>query len=749
MGSRRPRYDRVDFDALVQHSADVILITDIDSTVRFVSRPVFRVLGYDADVILGTVLTDLLHPDDVHDALAFLASAAGDQINSHRSTWRVRHANGEWRNMEIAAAHLIEDPTVGGIVLNARDITAEERVVEALRAGEARYRMLFDASPQPMWVYDLETLKFLAVNAAAVTQYGYTREQFLEMTLLDIRPAEDESLVRTQVSAIAADPDGVAASSEWRHCTKAGKVLTVAVSSHPLMFDGRGARLVLAADITARKTLEAKLSYQAFHDPLTELANRALFRSRVERALEHVSPHDHVAVIFLDLDDFKTVNDSLGHGAGDRLLVVVAQRLLNATRGCDTVARLGGDEFAVLLQNVRTEADAITVTDRITASMHTPVPLDGAQVTIGASIGIARAGEADGAEELLRNADLAMYKAKQAGKGRCELFEPAMHAAVVERLAAEADLRRAMDQLPSESEFHLVYQPILDLSDATVVGVEALLRWTHPRHGVVQPAEFIPTAEATGLIVGLGQWVIREACRQGAAWQALRPSGAPLTVTVNISGRQLQDASLLSDVGNALAESGLVPACLVLEITESVIMQRTDETLSILQGLKSLGVQLAIDDFGTGYSSLAYLQRFPMDILKIDKSFVDGVALGGNDAALTRTIIALGEMLSLRCVAEGIETAEQGERLKALGCALGQGFYFYPPIEASAITVLLQCANVLPRDTSTAPTPTPTPAAIRRAQRGDECRTCHPLHHEHRDTGAKHNYGRDAHDRTA
>lgn len=690
------------FHALVQHSADVIVIADLDSTVRFASQSVFRVLGYNADVLSGAILTDLLHPDDVQGALAFLRSAATGQLNGQRATWRIRNANGEWRNMEMAAANLIDDAAVGGIVLNARDITIEERVAEALRAGEARYRMLFDASPQPMWVYDMETLKFLAVNAAAVAQYGYARDEFLEMTLADIRPAEDESVIRKQVSAVAALPDGVTLSGEWRHRTKAGTILTVAVSSHPLMFDGRRARLVLAADITARKTLEADLSYQAFHDPLTELANRALFRNRVEHALERAKSGDCVAVIFLDLDDFKTVNDSLGHGAGDRLLVAVAQRLLNATRGCDTVARLGGDEFAVLLQNVRTEADAITVAERIASAMCTPFQLDGSEIIAGASIGIARAGDGDGAEELLRNADLAMYKAKHTGKGRHELFEPAMHVAVVERLAAEADLRRAMDQLHSASEFQLVYQPIIDLVDGAVTGVEALVRWMHPGRGVVRPAEFIPTAESTGLIVPLGRWIIGEACRQGAAWQPTHPAGAALTVTVNISGRQLQDTSLLADVGAALSASGLAPACLVLEITESVIMQRTDETLWILQGLKELGVQLAIDDFGTGYSSLAYLQRFPMDILKIDKSFVDGVARGGNDAALTRTIIALGEMLSLRCVAEGIETAEQWAQLRVLGCALGQGFYFSRPLDVSATSALLGFADVTPRDTSIA-----------------------------------------------
>jgi len=447
-------------------------------------------------------------------------------------------------------------------------------------------------------------------------------------------------------------------------------------------------------DVTAHKALEAQLTHQAFHDPLTNLANRALFQDRVEHALARSDRSaEGVAVLFLDIDDFKRVNDSLGHGSGDRLLAAVAQRLVNATREGDTVARLGGDEFAVLLETLRDHAEALAVAERITAGLRAPVVLDSNDVVVGVSIGIARGGIGGGlaraAPELLRNADLAMYRAKAQGKGRYEVFEPEMHAAVLDRLALEGDLRHALEQ----NEFRLVYQPIVELTTGHVIGVEALVRWDHPRRGVVPPLSFIPLAEDTGLIVPLGRWILEEACRQAAVWnqrsENLSSDGDGPSVSVNISGRQLQHERFVDDVATVLRDSGLPPDRLVLEITEGVIMQETAVTLETLRALKALGVRLAIDDFGTGYSSLSYLQRFPVDILKIDKAFVDGVCRGGNDAALARTIIALGNMLHLHTVAEGIELAQQRSELRALGCDLGQGYLFARPLAAADVDGML------------------------------------------------------------
>ena len=433
----------------------------------------------------------------------------------------------------------------------------------------------------------------------------------------------------------------------------------------------------------ARDELEVRnqeLAQLAFRDPLTQLANRALFRERVEHALTvgHRRPQD-LSVLFIDLDDFKSVNDTLGHAEGDRLLVDVAERLLSATRGSDTVARLGGDEFAIMLHRVRGVEEAILVAQRVVASMQAPFALGGRAVRVTTSVGVACGTDGCAADEMLRNADVAMYRAKGAGKGRYEVFAPEMHAALLDRVELEAELREALGV--GREELVLAYQPIVDIATRRISSFEALVRWRHPRRGLVSPAQFVPLAEESDLILRLGRWVLETACREAARWQA---PGRHVGISVNVSGRQLDDPSLLGDVRHALDDSGLDPQCLTLEITETVIMRDSTSTLTRLRELKALGVRVAIDDFGTGYSSLAYLQRFPVDVLKIDKAFVDQVARGGNDAAIARTIVALAEMLHLRTVAEGIEHEEQRAGLQMLGCQLGQGYLFARPLSADA-----------------------------------------------------------------
>ena len=557
------------------------------------------------------------------------------------------------------------------------------RAQSALHASEAELHALVGAMSDVIVALDRNG-RYVKIAASAADARHRAPVEWLGRTVNEVLPAGTAETVHACVTRALESrrPVDVEYSLEIE-----GATAWFAGTVSPMDED---AVVWVARDITSRKQLESQLAYQALHDPLTGLANRALFHDRVEHALagmERVG--GRLAVLFLDLDDFKTVNDSLGHTEGDRLLAAVAARFLNATRGCDTVARLGGDEFAVLLESVSTDSDVITVAERIASSLRSPVVLDEKPVAVSASMGIARAGDADGADELLRNADVAMYTAKGAGKGRYAIFAPEMHKSLVDRMALENDLRDGI----ARGELRLMFQPIVDLSTGRMAAAEALVRWQHPTRGLLAPNVFIPMAEDTGLIVPLGRWVIGEACRQAATWRAPTPLDERPTVTVNLSGRQFQHADLVRDVAAALAESTLEPNRLVLEITETVIMRDVDATLARLLELKALGVRLAIDDFGTGYSSLGSLRRFPIDVLKIDKAFVDGITLGGNDAALARTIIALGDMLSLRTVAEGIEDSQQFRALRELGCELGQGYLFAKPQPPEAFTALLAASR--------------------------------------------------------
>jgi diguanylate cyclase (GGDEF)-like protein len=434
------------------------------------------------------------------------------------------------------------------------------------------------------------------------------------------------------------------------------------------------------------RVLEEQLVHQAFHDSLTGLANRALFRDRAEHALDRCTRGNRIAILLLDLDNFKAVNDTVGHAEGDRLLQIVSERLTRATRGCDTVARIGGDEFAVLLDGMTEDDDAMLVVHRITESLRAPIPLEGREFLIGASIGVAYSRGAARVDELLRNADVAMYSAKDVGKGCHAVFDPRMYESLLERLELEAGLRQALDR----GELRVLYQPIVALETGAIAGVEALLRWQPPGKDPADSAFFIPLAEQTGLIIPIGRWVLAEACRQGRAWQGADKSGMARTVSVNVSSRQLQDPNFVGDVAAILAETGFPAERLILEITESVVLSNSPMTLDRLHELKALGVQLAIDDFGTGYSNLAYLQRFPLDILKIDKSFVTNLGDDGNGNALASTIVGLASTLRLRTVAEGVERADQRAQLLEFGCSHGQGYLFARPIGPEAVTALLR-----------------------------------------------------------
>jgi diguanylate cyclase (GGDEF)-like protein len=424
--------------------------------------------------------------------------------------------------------------------------------------------------------------------------------------------------------------------------------------------------------------------HRALHDPLTGLGNRVLFRERLEHALQRCPrTGKDVAVLFIDVDGFKAINDRLGHAHGDELLVELAGRLRTLLRIEDTAARLGGDEFAVLLEEVADGAAAIHVAERLLDELQRPVQIGGHEVIVGASVGIATGRCC--ADDLLRNADFAMYQAKAGGRGRYALFEPEMHASALGRLSLEADLRRALDR----GELFLHYQPVVSVPTGGIAGVEALVRWRHPERGVVPPADFIPLAEEQGLIVPIGSWVLREACRQGAEWQRRWPH---LRVGVNVSGRQLVEPGLAAEIEATLRDTGMLPECLVLEVTETVLMRDVEETAARLHEIQRLGPEIGVDDFGTGYSSLQYLLRFPIDSLKVARTFVDGLDLGDDRATLARAIIDLGSSLGLRIVAEGVERPAQLAALAGLGCDFAQGFLLGRPMPAGELTALLEAA---------------------------------------------------------
>jgi len=558
-----------------------------------------------------------------------------------------------------------------------------------LQQSQARFPSLVRHSSDLVMVIEPDTTVTYA-SPSADHVLGLAAGDLEGRRFADLIPAEDRGRVLTFLTAMA-EEEGHTGLTEFRIEHRDGSIRHVETLRTNLLHDPNVKGIVLnTRDISERKEFAEQLSHQAFHDAVTGLANRALFRDRVTHALERRTRDGKpVSVLFMDLDDFKTVNDSLGHAAGDQLLRELGERLVGNLRTADTAARLGGDEFAVLLEDGGDEGmTAADIAQRVLEMLEEPFHLDGNEVFARASIGISVTGPTEvveGAEELLRNADVAMYMAKENGKSRYQMFEPAMHDTALKRLELKGALQRALEH----GEFRLFYQPIIELETGRFSGVEALIRWFHPEKGLVPPLDFIPLAEETGLIVPIGRWVLTEACRYAVDLQARFPSEPPLHMAVNLSARQVARPEIVEDVRQILEESGLDPACLVLEITETVMIQDMDLAVARLAELKTLGVQLAIDDFGTGYSSLNYVRRLPVDILKVDKSFIDGVTEGGESSALTAAVIELASILNLKPVAEGIERADQLDRLLDLHCTMGQGFYFARPLPGDDLHQLL------------------------------------------------------------
>jgi diguanylate cyclase (GGDEF)-like protein/PAS domain S-box-containing protein len=567
-------------------------------------------------------------------------------------------------------------------VLAREEVEASERRFSSLVQNVSD--LIIVVSPEGVMQYASPSLERLLGYAGAEQQVGLTGERIHPDDIRRLRGAFTHSKrpgPNTPVTtARTLHKDG-----SWRWLEYSITDLRDDPSVHGYV--------VVARDVTERKNAEEQLVHQALHDALTGLPNRALFLDRLGLALSRLERRPGLAaVFFLDLDHFKVVNDSLGHSAGDQVLVAVADRLQYSLRDGDTAARLGGDEFAVLCDDLVDEGEALQIAERLGAAVAArPVPLAGRDLVVTVSIGVAFAtNSAARPETLLRDADAAMYRAKERGRARYELFDAAMRARAVARLETEAALREALDH----EQLSLSYQPEVLLADGTLISAEALLRWSPEARiaGLQDGAprtEFIAVAEETGLIVPIGGWVLHEACRHLARWRVVAPDRAPQSVSVNLSGRQLARTELPDIVQEALSSTGLPPDALCLEITESVLMDDLDMAVSALKALKAIGVEIAVDDFGTGYSSLAHLRRFPVDILKIDHSFVSGLGRNPEDAAIVRAVLALARTLDLAVVAEGVERAEQLHELQALGCERAQGHLFSAPLSEPAFADLL------------------------------------------------------------
>ncbi|MBC8086364.1 MAG: EAL domain-containing protein [Phycisphaerae bacterium] len=554
---------------------------------------------------------------------------------------------------------------------------------ETLRS-EQRFHALVQNTADVIAIVDADTtVRYVSPSLQRLT--GLNPEQALGTKMLDAVHRDDRSAALLFFVTLARD--GAVdvygewrmrnASKEWRHTENVGSNMTNDATV--------GGLVVATRDVTVRRALEDQLRYQAFHDALTGVANRQLFQDRVDHAFKRsVRDRNSVAALYVDLDNFKFINDSHGHAVGDEVLRIAVLRLGNCIREGDTLARLGGDEFAILLEDLVSVDDACLAAERMIAGLSQPTPGLPANLSIRASIGVSIGTDSNSAEELLRNADIAMYVAKSEGKGKHVRYVADMHAKVLDRLEVEADLRRAIE----DNQFVLSYQPIVALGTGELTSVEALIRWNHPTRGLLQPAAFIDVAEETGLVVPIGRWALREATRQVRAWQVA--TGQGMRVGVNISTRHLCDPSLLDDVCEALNDSGLAPEYLLIEITETILIKNTAEIIVALQQIKAMGVAIALDDFGTGYSSLSYLQQLPINVLKIDKSFIDKLVGAQTDAVLVKAIVDLGATLQLTVVAEGIVTLEQVIQLQALGCQLGQGYYFDRAVPPEKILAYLR-----------------------------------------------------------
>jgi diguanylate cyclase (GGDEF)-like protein/PAS domain S-box-containing protein len=643
-----------------------------------------EMLGYSAAELAEMDMQRYTHPEDVGCNLALFKELMAGDRDSFQLEKRCYRKDGALIWVQVTAA--LERDAQGKpkfAISMLENITERKVAGEALLRQEERLSALILHSADAIFTIDKDR-RISFASPAAVTLLESGGETHLGRSLLAAFDAESRQAIVRQLDNLAAMPTGAVVPLEARIRTGGGQLLAVEGTACNLLGDTSIEGIVVTLrDVTARAELEEQLTRRALHDDLTGLPNRALFADRLAHALDSSArePDLHVAVLFVDLDDFKAVNDGMGHGAGDELIRGVAARIRAGLRPGDTVARLGGDEFAVLVDRVPSLEYANDVAQRVLELLSLPIDVAGVSLAVPASVGITLAVQDSDVESLLRDADIAMYTAKSRGKSRIAIFDESLRDVATQRLALKIELPEAL----ARGQFRLDYQPIQSVSDRGIVGFEALIRWHHPTRGIVPPGEFIPAAEQSGLIFEIGRWVLEEACRQAVVWNAA--GERPLSMSVNVSAVQLHNPGFTDLLRNVLETAGLPPSLLTLELTESVLVDQ-ERVVRILEELHTIGVKIAIDDFGTGYSSLSYLQKFPVTSVKVDRSFV--AELTNGDPGLVRSIVSLAEALGLTTVAEGVETAGQLEALTALDCDLSQGFYIGYPQSADQIDTLLE-----------------------------------------------------------
>jgi len=660
--------------AMLRDSHDIIAVIDDQGRLTYASPAAERIFGRSVGPLLGSSPFDFIHPDDRDHLITVFTEAIAKPGETERVELRVQHQNGEWRTLEAVGTNLLDDPAIAGMVVTARDVTDRKRTEAELNEAQERFRTAFDHAPIGMALTSLDG-RFFRVNRALARMLGRPDDELKGISVVALTYPEDRAASTEAMRRAITDDHGSGYTLEQRYVHANGQPISVMLSA-ALVRDVSGQPLYFVSqieDITEKRASGELLAHQAIHDPLTGLPNRLLFVDRLRRVLADGNGQGRIAVMFLDIDHFKVVNDSLGHAAGDRLLQALGDRLRAALRPTDIVARFGGDEFTVLCEAVVDEPAACVLADRITAAIARPVVLNEGEVFVTASVGIALSGgELETPETLLRNADAAMHRAKEHGRARSELYAVEAHDKAVRHLRTGNDLHRALER----GELRVHYQPIIGIRDGVVSGFEALLRWQHPQRGLVRPDEFVDLAEETGLVVPIGEWALEQACLQITEWNA---HGNELTMSVNLSPRQLAEAALPDRVADVLRRTGVRPDAIWLEITENTLMRDAESTTTALGALRALGVHLAVDDFGTGYSSMTYLKRFPVEALKVDRSFVDGLGRDPEDSAICTAVISLAHALGLRAVAEGVETPEQLAELRTLGCEMAQGYLFGKP----------------------------------------------------------------------